>query len=124
VFAAPGAESIQGLPHLSGPDDQLDEVMDFYQRSLRLFSGTGLGVVGVALSERGGWTLTLASGAEVEIGRERTAERLQRFIDVLPRLMAGRSGGFERADLRYANGFAIRWQDGDVPAAASREKRT
>src|SRR5262249_10900907 len=125
VFAAPGAESLQGLPHLSGPDDQLDEVMDFYQRSLRLFSGTGLGVVGVALSERGGWTLTLASGAEVEIGRERTAERLQRFIDVLPRLMAGRSGGFERADLRYANGFAIRWQDGEAaPGTTGKEKRT
>lgn len=124
VFSAPGAESIQGLPHLAGPDDRLDDVMDFYQRSTRLFSGTGLGVSGVALSDRGGWTLTLASGAEVEIGRERTAERLQRFIDVLPRLTAGHSGGFERADLRYANGFAIRWQDGEAAPAVGKEKRT
>ena len=124
VFSAPGAESIQGLPHLAGPDDRLDDVMDFYQRSTRLFSGTGLGVSGVALSDRGGWTLTLASGAEVEIGRERTAERLQRFIDVLPRLTAGHSGGFERADLRYANGFAIRWQDGEAAPAGAKEKRT
>ena len=124
VFAAPGAESIQGLPHLSGPDDRLDEVMDFYQRSTRLFSGTGLGVSGITLSDRGGWTVALASGAEVEIGRERTDERLQRFVDVLPRLLAGRNGGFERADLRYANGFAIRWQDGEMPAPAGKEKHT
>jgi cell division protein FtsQ len=66
--------------------------------------------------------LALANGSEVEIGRERTSERLQRFVDVLPRLMAGHSGGFERADLRYANGFAIRWSDGEAPAV--KEKRT
>jgi len=126
VFSAPGAESIQGLPHLAGPDSALDDVIDFYNRSTRLFSGTGLGVTGVTLSERGGWTLMLASGAEVEIGRERTRERLQRFIDVLPRLMAGHSG-FERADLRYANGFALRWQETApaVPAPrAEKETRT
>jgi cell division protein FtsQ len=123
LFAAPGAESIQGLPNLSGPDSALDAVVDFYNRSTRLLSGTGLGVTGVVLSERGGWTLTLASGAEVEIGRERTYERLQRFIDVLPRLMAGHSG-FERADLRYANGFALRWQGVETTAPTGRENRT
>jgi len=121
VFSAPGAESIQGLPHLAGPDSALDEVIDFYNRSAHLFSGSGMGVNGVTLSERGGWTLILASGAEVEIGRERTRERLQRFVDVLPRLMAGHSG-FERADLRYANGFALRWQAAEAPAPTAKEK--
>lgn len=118
LFSAPGAESIQGVPHLAGPDDRLSDVIDFYTRSQRLFSGTGLNVVGVALSERGSWTLVLGSGAEVEIGREQATSRLQRFIAVLPRLTATRSGGFERADLRYANGFAIRWQTGGAPGPA------
>jgi cell division protein FtsQ len=125
LFAAPGVESIQGLPRLSGPDDRLDDVIDFYNRSSRLFSGSGLSVNGVALSDRGGWTLTLASGAEVALGHEATMERLQRFIDVLPRLQAGRNGGFERADLRYSNGFAIRWQGANAPpSAGGKEKRT
>ena len=124
LFSAPGAESIQGVPHLAGPDDHLAEVIDFYTRSQRLFSGTGQSVVGVALSERGSWTLVLGSGAEVAIGREQATSRLQRFIAVLPRLTATRAGGFERADLRYANGFAIRWQAGDVPATTAKEKRT
>ena len=116
LFSAPGAESIQGLPHLAGPDSALDQVIAFYNHSTRLFAGSGLGVSGVTLSERGSWTLALASGAEVEIGREHSEERMQRFVDVLPRLMAGRSGGFERADLRYANGFALRWQADTPPA--------
>lgn len=116
LFSAPGAESIQGLPRLAGPDGALDDVIAFYNHSSRLFAGTGLGVSGVTLSERGGWTLAMAGGAEVEIGRERSEERMQRFVDVLPRLMAGHNGGFDRADLRYANGFALRWQS-DAPAA-------
>jgi len=124
LFSAPGAESIQGVPHLAGPDDQLNDVIDFYTRSQKLFAETGLRVVGVALSDRGSWTINLGSGAEVAIGREQATSRLQRFIAVLPRLTATRSGGFERADLRYANGFAIRWQTGEPPQAAAKEKRT
>ncbi len=35
LFAAPGTESIQGLPQLSGPDDALVRIVDFYNKSLR-----------------------------------------------------------------------------------------
>jgi len=118
LFSAPGAESIQGLPRLEGPDDSLTEVMDFYNRGTRLFSGTGLSVTGVTLSERGSWTVALGGGAEVEVGREHSAERLRRFVDVLPRLVSAHTNGFERADLRYANGFAIRWTAMETPAPA------
>ena len=118
LFSAPGAESIQGLPRLEGPDDSLTEVMDFYNRGTHLFSGTGLSVTGVTLSERGSWTVALGGGAEVEVGREHSAERLRRFVDVLPRLVSAHTNGFERADLRYANGFAIRWTAMETPAPA------
>jgi hypothetical protein len=37
--------------------------------------------------------------------------------------MAGHSG-FERADLRYANGFALRWQEAAPDAAPRTEKET
>lgn len=124
LFSAPGAESIQGLPRLSGPDDALADVIAFYNDSARLFAGTGLAVAGVALSQRGSWTLTLSSGAEVEIGRERPAERLRRFVDVLPRLIAWHGGLFERADLRYENGFAIRWEAAQAADAAGTEKQS
>jgi cell division protein FtsQ len=124
LFSAPGANAIEGLPRLAGPDDALDDVIAFYQRGVRLFAGTGLGVAGVTLSARGSWTLLLSSGAEVEIGRERTDERLQRFVDVLPRVAAGHAGGFERADLRYANGFAIRWTAAAAQSAPGKDKQS
>lgn len=117
LFSAPGAESIQGLPNLAGPDDALDTVVDFYDACTRLFTGTGLAVTGVTLSARGGWTLALAGGAVIELGRERTQERLRRFVDIWPRIAPAHGAAFDRADLRYANGFAVRWTDTAAPAA-------
>ena len=110
LFSAPGTESIQGLPQLSGPDDALVQVVDFYNKSLRTLTGSGLTLAGVALSARGSWKLVLVDGAEIELGQRDIDEHLQSFLDVFPRLAAGRgSNAFTRADLRYANGFAIRW---------------
>jgi len=117
VFSVAGAEGLQGLPELSGPDDRLDDVIQFHADCLKEFSGSGLIVSAVALSPRGGWTLKLASGASIAIGREHPRERLKRFLDAWPKLAAGRSDSPAYVDLRYANGFAVRW--GAVAPTAS-----
>ncbi len=110
LFDAPGTETIQGLPQLSGPDAALADVVDFYQKTLNTLSGTGLALSGVSLSARGSWTISLVDGSEILLGQRNIDEHLKRFLDVFPRLAAGRgTNAFARADLRYANGFAIRW---------------
>jgi cell division protein FtsQ len=109
VFSVVGVEGLQGLPELSGPDDRLDEVIQFHADCLKEFTGSGLIVTAVALSPRGGWTLTLASGASIAVGREQPRERLKRFLDAWPKLASGRSDAPAYVDLRYANGFAVRW---------------
>ena len=115
IFAAPGAENIEGLPRLAGPDDALDTVVDFYAHAQKILTGSGLAASGVELTERGSWKVALGSGAELELGRDQPEQRLQRFVAVFPRLLAGHSGSFEKVDLRYSNGFAIKWPD--APAA-------
>ena len=70
----------------------------------------GLALAGVSLSTRGSWTISLVDGSEILLGQRDIDEHLKRFLDVFPRLAAGRgTNSFARADLRYANGFAIRW---------------
>ena len=125
VFSVAGAEGLQGLPALSGPDDRLDEVIQFHADCLKEFTGSGLIVTAVALSPRGGWTLTLASGASIAVGRDHPRERLKRFLDAWPKLAAGRNDAPAYVDLRYANGFAVRWGASapkpEKPVAGSRE---
>jgi cell division protein FtsQ len=117
IFAVPGAENMQGLPRLAGPDNALANVIAFYASAQKILSGSGMTVNGVELSERGSWKLALSNGSELELGREQPEQRLQRFIYVYPRLLAGHTGNFEKVDLRYSNGFAIKWPE--APASVT-----
>ncbi|MFZ1620652.1 cell division protein FtsQ/DivIB, partial [Dokdonella sp.] len=109
LFEVPGTDAMQGLPQLSGPDARLAEVIAFHGDCLREFSGSGLNVQAVDLSARGSWRLTLSSGALIEIGRVDAMQRLQRFLNAWPQLSAGNAGPPVYIDLRYENGFAMRW---------------
>lgn len=118
VFDAPGADQMGDLPRLRGPDSRLAEVVSFYAQARKSFEGRAqLSIVGVSLSDRGSWSVTTDSGADIVIGdREQADRRLARFLDVYPQLVAGRHGGFAYADLRYTNGFAIRWPSSETTA--------
>ncbi|GAA0714104.1 cell division protein FtsQ/DivIB [Dokdonella soli] len=111
IFSVAGNSNLQGLPRLAGPDDRLAEVLQFYADCVKDFSGSGLVIDAVTLSSRGGWKLDLASGAVIEIGRADAQQRLRRFLDVWPRLASSHPAPPTYVDLRYENGFAMRWQD-------------
>ncbi|KZC17247.1 cell division protein FtsQ [Rhodanobacter sp. FW510-R12] len=116
VFDAPGMADIGTLPDLRGPDARLAEVVSFYAETRKAFAGTHLQITGVALTERGSWSVSTANGAQIVIGdREQAGRRLRRFLDVYPQLIVGHTDGFAYADLRYTNGFAVRWPQ--APAA-------
>jgi cell division protein FtsQ len=115
VFDAPGAAEMVALPDLRGPAARLAEVVSFYAGARKAFAGTHLQINGVALTERGSWSVTTTGGAQIVIGdRDQAGRRLRRFLEVYPQLIAGHADGFVYADLRYTNGFAVRW-----PEAAS-----
>lgn len=119
VFAVPQPVD-PALPDLRGPDDRLSEVVAFYADVQRAFAGTHLKIDGVTLTERGSWSLVTATGARIVIGdRALAGSRLRRFLDVYPQVIAGHPDGFEYADLRYTNGFAVRWPQAAAPAASA-----
>lgn len=109
LFTVPGAAQVAGLPHLSGPQGRLADVVHFYMDVSRKLAAVGLQVTGTHLDSRGGWSLDLADGARLVIGRADPAQRLARFIRVYPELAGTHQQHFAYADLRYTNGFAVRW---------------
>ena len=124
VFDAPGDTGNSALPALSGPDDRMPEVVSFYAQSQKAFAPIHVQITGVALTERGSWTLQTGDGAQIVIGdREQAGRRLRRFLDVYPQVTAGHSGAFAYADLRYTNGFAVRWPQ-PLPATPGASPRT
>jgi cell division protein FtsQ len=115
LFAAPESAAMTDLPLLQGPDSRLDEVLRMHQKVHALFEAQRLHVESLRLSPRGSWSLVLDSGARVVAGRGDPLPRLERFARSLPRLLAVETRVLERADLRYANGFSLRWAEKPGP---------
>jgi len=111
IFKVPNASVVNGLPQFNAPDDRVADVLAFYRAAQIDFAPYSLRVTGVDLSARGSWSLTLSNDGHVTVGSDKPDLRLARFVAALPILMRGRSDGFIYADLRYSNGFAVRWPE-------------
>lgn len=115
VFEAnPGDVEQDGLPRLSGPPDQSVLVLATWRALAPVFQQIELPIEQLSLTARGSWQAVLDSGARIELGRGTTEEvlaRAQRFVHTLTQA-AGRYGrrpeALVSADLRHADGYAIR----------------
>ena len=98
-----------GLPLLDGPEGRVPEVVALYNQAREQLAGAG-GVLGVAIDPRGSWSITLADGTRVVLGRDDPGARLARFAPLLAQLAAQNpQRRLVRADLRYTTGFALTW---------------
>ena len=101
-----------GLPRLQGPDGSAPAMLAMMKRLGPVLGGRRDGdLVQLELSDRGSWRATLDKGAVIELGRgtdDAVIERTQRFVQTLPRVEARYQRPLDSADLRHADGFAVR----------------
>lgn len=114
IFSASAADLADDLPRLQGPDGRAAEVWARHQEARLRLERLGLDVVATRIDARGAWTIAVADGAEFALGREQPMSRLGRFVAAIARLPEVDIARIERADLRFANGFAVVWR---APAA-------
>ncbi len=97
------------LPLVNGPSGQERDMLTAYQGIAASLARVGLQPEAVVLSERRSWRVGLRNGIELVLGRHDLDQRLLRFERVWPGLLAGRAAQIDAVDMRYANGFAVRW---------------
>ncbi len=112
------AGAVGEMPWLAGPEDQEQRVLENYQRIAKTLAGIGVRAARLELDNRRAWHLQLASGVQLELGRADAWKRLQRFVVAYPSVFAGRLAELQRVDLRYSNGFSVRWQQVAADGAA------
>jgi len=118
VFSAPfGAK----LPRFQGPDGSAPVMVQEYSAIAPMLAPLGSPVAELHLSARGAWQVLLDSGLVLELGRGDVAPRIQRFVAAWPGL-AARGVETKHADLRYANGFALRIASNSQAAGAGPSK--
>jgi len=109
AFSVPDADGIQGLPWLSGPQDQLGQVLKNWIKFNDELVSAGLEIQQMTLDQRGSWSMVLNNGTRVHLGRDAAWKRLQRLMSGWDALLQGQRVPPRDVDLRYSNGFAVLW---------------
>jgi cell division protein FtsQ len=105
------------LPEFNGPEDAAREVTGHYAEFSRLLKPFNLALTRMTLSDRRALQLRLNNGLVVELGREKVRERLEKFVGVYEQTVAKLPHSVAYADLRYPNGFAVRYPEiAEMPA--------
>jgi cell division protein FtsQ len=109
------------LPQFAGPDGSSPQVLEMYRRLQPLFAGMEAEMTALHLSGRGSWKVDLDDGATIELGRgtpDEVVERTARFIRTLPQVLHKFDAPLESADLRHAEGYAVKLKGLSVAADA------
>jgi cell division protein FtsQ len=100
-----------GLPQLSGPDGTERLLLESLAHFSDVLAPAGLKVAGINIDARGAWSVTLDIGLAMRLGRGQIEERLQRFANTALPTLGDRIEQVAYVDLRYGNGFAVRWRE-------------
>ncbi len=109
-----------GIPALTGPDGTERLLLESLLHFSDVLAPAGLKVAAIVIDARGAWNVTLDIGLVMRLGRSQIEERLRRFADSALPTLGDRIEQVAYVDLRYGNGFAVRWRE-QAPAAAVEE---
>jgi cell division protein FtsQ len=116
VFHPPAESLPDGLPALKGGEGRQRALMRRYLAVQARLADVGLEVRGIREDARQAWSIELADGGRILMGRDTGADHLERLLRVYPRVAAHRDSPIRSMDLRYTNGIAVAWAD-EPPAA-------
>lgn len=105
------AEEAGPLPQFSGPSGTEVQVARRYDELRRAVAPAGAGLMSITLSERHAWTVELSDGTTLLLGRERGTpidQRLARWLETYPKVMAELNRRAALIDLRYPSGYVLR----------------
>ncbi|NOY65978.1 MAG: cell division protein FtsQ/DivIB [Gammaproteobacteria bacterium] len=97
-------------PVLEGPKGSEYFLSKEYLQVSNQLKKLGLSVKKLTVNHRRSWKLNLDNGLNIELGRMQVKLRLQRFLNVYRKVIAKQLQKIERVDMRYTNGFAVKWK--------------
>ncbi len=117
LFMPPDTKQWEVLPLLRGPVHSEVALMKEYQAMQGMLAPLGLRISHLTMNERRAWSLNLQGGLLLRLGRREIHTRLLRFVRVFARVLKPQLKKMDIVDLRYTNGFAVRWRGNNSAAA-------
>ena len=115
IFSPENIDAFKALPLLIGPKGQESELFEIMQSLSLALKENALKLSTFEVSERRSWKITLMNGMEMQLGRTEPLKKFKVFLQTLPVLGKDNLRAISRVDLRYPNGFAVRWKKGESP---------
>ena len=109
LFYPQTTDDLDQLVTLAGPDSSIPMMANRYREVSEQLHLAEIALKGITLTARRAWEMKLDNGVEVMLGRDETQNRLQRFVRFYPGL-APQAPNVERVDMRYPNGFTVKWR--------------
>ena len=109
-FDAKTDESLEALPVLGGPEGTVPVLTQHYQDFSAQLAQMDVHISRLVMNDRRSWQLELNNGLVLVLGRSVVEARLRRFLRMYPRVIVEQLARIEGVDMRYTNGFAVRWK--------------
>jgi len=97
---------------LTGTNNNAQRVLTNCAQLINKLKQLGLAVKQCGMNERRSWMLKLMHDNEmnIKLGKEKIMHQLERFIEVFSGQLKHYLDSVQSADLRYSNGFSIKWK--------------
>ena len=100
------------LPLLYSPNDKGRNIATGFLQIRKMMKGFPIKLVEFKEDARGSWRIKLENGMTLKIGREHQEKRLKRFMVAYEQSLNEVLDKISVVDLRYTNGFAVKWKKG------------
>ena len=117
IFSPVKSSYPHGLPQFKGPQGTEIQILQSYLSMREILQAQGRDIDALILDARRAWQLKLDNGISLALGRSDSQQRLQRFTRAYVKLINEKQEAISTVDLRYTNGFAVRWQAPEKNAA-------
>lgn len=116
-FTLPDSFALQQLFTVRGPEGYEQMVLEHYRIFAPWLRAQNIAVDSITLDPRLVWHVGIG-GIDVILGRDQLSERLRKLVVVNQRVIEPYRPYIHSVDLRYQDGFSVRWKDGVSPKGA------
>ncbi|MDX1901417.1 MAG: cell division protein FtsQ/DivIB [Gammaproteobacteria bacterium] len=99
-----------GLPRFLGPEGTQVTVLEYYRQISKLLEPLGIKMTSLELTPWHSWNMVLENGIRVNVGYKDILTRIGHFVKVYDDVVGARAKNVDYVDLRYPDGFAVRWK--------------
>ena len=117
----PENSTLKSLPVIESEFGTSQDMIKQYQIVSELLVPTRLKLAELQRDSVGAWQVNTVPGIKLVLGREQIVEKIRRFVIVWRSGLELQMDNISLIDLRYPNGIAVSWKDGDLARSQSSE---